>query len=324
MATIVSGPRGPSSTPVDMCHPRYVVRVPASTSNCGAGFDTLGLAFNLYNEVSLQRREEPGILYTGRDSRFGEREMAMIQQVADAFFAATEQAPFGFSFKIEGEVPLARGLGSSVTVRAGILGGLNAAAGVPLSNNQIIEIVTRLEGHPDNAAAAVLGGFCVARTTPDAHQFIDAITFAVPPDLVFVVVSPDLEIETEVSRRALPQQLPFSEVVKSLNSLAFLVSVFATGEFEKLQGAITDHIHQPYRLPHIAGAEDSIAAGVEAGAYTGWLSGSGSSVLCVAHERHVATVATAMAEVFAKRDITCSVRTLLADNHGLSVSIAHD
>ena len=99
------------------------------------------------------------------------------------------------------------------------------------------------------------------------------------------------------------------------------MSVFATGEFEKLHGAIMDHIHQPYRLPNITGGEESIAAGVEAGAYTGWLSGSGSSILCVTHERHVEKVGAAMAAVFAKREITCSVRSLLADNQGLSVSL---
>ncbi len=319
MAITASGPRGSSSFDTDMRFPRFSVRVPASTSNCGPGFDTLGLAFNLYNEVVFQRREGTEIVYAGTDPRFGARELAMIEQVAGAFFERAEVSRFGFSFDIRGEVPFARGLGSSVTVRAGILGGLNAAAGTPLSDNDIVSVVTRLEGHPDNAAAAVLGGFCVARTAPEADQFVDAVRFSVPPELVFVVVSPDLEIETEVSRRALPRELPFTEVVKSLNSLAFLVSVFATGDFEKLRGAITDHIHQPYRLPNIPGAVESLEAGIAAGAYTGWLSGSGSSILCVAHEREADAVAEAMTAVFAEREIRSRVRKLLADNEGLRV-----
>lgn len=300
-------------------HPAFSIRVPASTSNCGAGFDTLGLAFQLYNQVTFRRRDDGQLRYAGEDQRFRERELGMIREVAEAFFARTGLDAFGFSFDIQGDVPLARGLGSSVTVRAGILGGLNVAAGSPLSRNRIVEIVTALEGHPDNAAAAVLGGFCVARSDPETGAFVDAIRFEVPPDLVFAVLSPEIEIETEVSRKALPGELGFPHVVKSLNSLAFLVSVFATGEFEKLRGAVTDFIHQPYRLPHIPGATEALAAGVEAGAYTGWLSGSGSSVLCVAPEAAAEGAAAAMDAAFRRRGIDCRTSLLRADNDGLSV-----
>jgi homoserine kinase len=319
MATAFSGTRE-STLEIDMSFPLLSVRVPASTSNCGPGFDTLGLAFDLYNEVSFQRRPDQEIVYRGNDTRFRERELGMIREVAEAFFASTGLEPFGFSFDIRGDVPLARGLGSSVTVRAGILGGLNASADSPLSRNEIVGIVTRLEGHPDNAAAAVLGGFCVARAAPGAETFVDAICFPVPRELVFVVLSPDLEIETAVSRRALPANLPFPQVIKSLNSLAYLVSVFATGDFEKLRGAVIDCVHQPYRLPNIPGAAEAIAAGIEAGAYTGWLSGSGSSVLCVAPESRGGAVASAMGAAFAERGVTFRAHLLHGDNEGLKVT----
>src|SRR5690606_39487122 len=95
----------------------------------------------------------------------------MIEEVSEGFFSRTKIEPFGFSFDIRGEVPLARGLGSSVTVRAGILGGLNAAVGSPLGKREIAEMVAGLEGHPDNAVAAVFGGFCVARSDPDTGCF---------------------------------------------------------------------------------------------------------------------------------------------------------
>jgi homoserine kinase len=319
MATVSSGAQVFPSSATGLDFPVFSIRVPASTSNCGPGFDTLGLAFNLYNRVTFQRQPDDAVVYGGNDRRFGERELGMIRQVADAFFSRTGLKPFGFRFNIEGDVPLARGLGSSVTVRAGILGGLNAAAEGPLSKKEIVSIVTELEGHPDNAAAAVLGGFCVARAAPTPRTFVDAIRFPVPEHLVFVVLAPDLEIETEVSRRALPKELPFSEVVNSLNSLAFLVSVFSTGEFEKLRGAVTDFVHQPYRLPNIPGAEAAIAAGIEAGAYTGWLSGSGSSVLCAAHEREAEQVSRAMGSAFEAHGIRFSAHLLRADNDGLTI-----
>lgn len=319
MPIAFSGIRHSSSSEPAMPSPAFSVRIPASTSNCGPGFDTIGLAFKLYNEVSLCVREDSEIIYGGNDHRFQNRELAMIRQVATAFFTRTSLQPFGFSFDIQGEVPLARGLGSSVTVRAGILGGLNAAAGEILSRKEIVEIVAELEGHPDNAAAAILGGFSVARAAPHTGRFVDAVRFEVRGDVSFVVLSPDLEIETEVSRQSLPKELPFAEVVKSLNSLAYLVSVFATGEYEKLRGAVSDFIHQPYRLPNIPGAEAAITAGIEAGAYTGWLSGSGSSVLCVSHEKEAEAVAEAMGGAFAERGVAFKARLLEADNEGLNV-----
>lgn len=304
----------------DMSFPVFHARVPASTSNCGPGFDTLGLAFDLYNEVTLRRNDEGRIRYVGSHSRFQEREEAMIAEVARAFFERTGLEPFGFSFDIQGEVPLARGLGSSVTVRAGVIGGLNAACDSPLSKREIVEIVSELEGHPDNAVAAVLGGFCVARTDPSSGRFVDFVRFDIPAELVFVVISPDFEIETQVSRRTLPESLPFAEVVKSLNSLAFLVSVFATGDYSKLRGAVTDFVHQPYRLSQIPGAEAAIAAGVEAGALTGWLSGSGSTILCVGRKEEAENVSRAMAKVFTASDLSFQARLLRCDNEGLQVS----
>src|SRR5690625_3824412 len=173
MATAFFRSREVSASETEISSSGFRVRVPASTSNCGPGFDTLGLAFELYNEVTLRRIDEKKVRYAGSDPRLGDRELAMIEDVAEKFFEAAGIESFGFSFNIEGEVPHARGLGSSVTVRAGILGGLNAIAGGGLSRHDIAKIVTDLEGHPDNAVAAVFGGFCVARTDPESGQFID-------------------------------------------------------------------------------------------------------------------------------------------------------
>lgn len=304
----------------DMSGSTFCARVPASTSNCGPGFDTLGIAFDLYNEVLVARGEDREARYVGNDHRFQERERAMMAEVAATFFRRIGQVPFGFSFDVRGDVPLARGLGSSVTVRAGLIGALNAACDSPLGKHEIVEVVGELEGHPDNAAAAVLGGFCVARTDPVTGGFVDAVRFRIPSDLVFVVLSPDLEIETPTSRQTLPESIAFPQVVKSLNSLAFLVSVFATGEYDKLRGAVTDFIHQPYRLQQIPGAEAAIAAGIEGGAFTGWLSGSGSSVLCVSQAAGAERVAKAMGSAFDQLQIKFTPRLLRCDNDGLRVT----
>jgi len=292
------------------------VRVAGSTSNCGAGFDTLGLALQIYNRVTLTRAEGAAPLpVTADDSRA----QAMVQTTADAFFAAAGIAPFGFSYSIRGDVPPARGLGSSVTVIGGVLGGLNVLSGAALSKSRLVAIATAIEGHPDNAAAGILGGFCVARCDAATNAYVDTIRVELPGDLVFVATSPDVEMLTKESRGVLPSTLPYFDAVKSINSAAYLVAALVSGDYERLRHAVTDYMHEPYRLPRIPGGRTAITAGVAAGAYTGWLSGSGSTVLCVAPKASAAAVADAMKAAFTAAGLTSTARVLAADNTGLTV-----
>lgn len=294
------------------------VRVPGSTSNCGAGFDTLGLALTIYNRITLTRRA--GAQPVPEAERPADaRAQEMVEATAAAFFQATKRAPAGFRYRIEGEVPPARGLGSSVTVIAGILAGLDALHGTGLSRHKLVEIATALEGHPDNASAGVLGGFTVSRCTPNGGDYVDTIRIRVPAELAFVVASPSVEMLTKESRGVLPSSLPYFDAVRSINSAAYLTAAFATGDFEKLRHAVGDFMHEPYRLPRIRGGRAAINAGIAAGAFTGWLSGSGSSVLCVASRANAAAVSTAMRGAFAREKFSCETRTLSADNDGLRV-----
>jgi homoserine kinase len=290
------------------------VRVPGSTSNCGAGFDTLGLALQVHNRVELSRNEGAAACpATPADGRA----QAMVETTAAAFFAAARVKPFGFVYRIYGDVPPARGLGSSVTVIGGILGGLNALSGAGLSRHQLVAIATAIEGHPDNAAAGILGGFCVARCDASTGAYVDTIRVELPPALVFVAVSPDVEMLTKESRGVLPATLPYFDAVKSINSAAYVVAALVSGDYARLRGSVADFMHEPYRLPRIPGGRAAIEAGVAADAYTGWLSGSGSTVLCVAPAEFAEKVATAMTAAFASAGLTSTARILAADNAGL-------
>ncbi len=296
--------------------PSITVRVPGSTSNCGAGFDTLGLALTVYNRVTLTPTADLAIAAQSESDRAAQD---MVVAAARRFEVATGTAPRGFVYSISGDVPPARGLGSSVTVLAGVVAALNALHGSPLNRPAITAIVTALEGHPDNAAAGVLGGFCVARCDPATGAYLDTVKIAVPPDIVFVVVSPAVEVLTKQSRGVLPATLPYFDAVRSINSATFLTAAIATGDFAKLRHAVGDFMHEPYRLPGIPGGGPAIAAGIAAGAYTGWLSGSGSSVLCVTTAGTAAGVAGAMTRAFAEAGLRSEARTLQADNEGLQV-----
>jgi len=293
-----------------------VVRVPASTSNCGAGFDTIGLALNLYNRVTVTRADGTGPMpERAADARAKE----MAGEAAAAFAKATGRPRAGFRFRIEGDVPAARGLGSSVTVLAGVLAGLDALHGTALGRRRLVGIVAGIEGHPDNAGAGILGGFCVSRTDPATGAYVDSQRFEVPGSVAFVVVSPPVELVTKESRGALPATLPFFDAVRSVNSAAYLVAAFASRDFGQLRNVSGDFIHEPYRLPQIPGGRAAIAAGVAAGAWTGWLSGSGSSVLCVCEQAKAGAVFGAMTAAFSQASMPSEGRILSADNEGLAV-----
>jgi homoserine kinase len=293
-----------------------VVRVPASTSNCGAGFDTLGLALRLYNRVTLTADAGAApVPETPADARARD----MVAEAADSFAAATGRRA-GFRYRIEGDVPAARGLGSSVTVVAGVLAGLDAIHGTSLGRGRLVGLVAAIEGHPDNAGAGILGGFCVSRSDPATGAYVGTQRFDVPPEVSFVVVSPPVELVTKESRGALPSKLPFFDAVKSVNSAAYLVAAFVSGDFARLAHSAGDFIHEPYRLPAIPGGRAAIEAGVAAGAWTGWLSGSGSSVLCVCERPRAEAVYAAMTAAFAAAGMRSEGRILGADNEGLAVS----
>ena len=295
---------------------QITVRVPGSTSNCGAGFDTLGLALTIYNNITLTRGDWRGARAATDADVAG---LNMADEAARLFFVRAGVEEFGFTLQIEGDVPMSRGLGSSVTLRAGVVAALNEMSGTKLTRDDLCSLVTQLEGHPDNATPAVIGGFCVARCDPHTGELLGVLRKPIGSDLVFVVVSPDQELETKKARGILPKELPYFDAIKSVNSAAYVVAAMLSGEYDRLRDAVCDFLHEPYRLPLIPGAKSAIDAGIAAGALTGWLSGSGSSVLCVARPRVAGKVGKAMAGAFAAHKLDSTIHLLRADNQGLTL-----
>jgi homoserine kinase len=300
-----------------MTQSTVLVQAPGSTSNCGSGFDTLSIALSLYNFVRITLREDDAIVCREEAE---EGTQSMVEEAASAFANEAGVQLGGFDYEIWGDVPPARGLGSSSTVRASIVAGLNALAESPLSLEAMIRLTTQLDNAPDNACAVFAGGFCIARTDPDSFAYREHVHFSLPDSLVFVAVSPAYEVLTENSRRVLPDAIPFDDVVRSANSLAFLVGALVSGEFDRLKGAVNDYIHQPYRKLLNPFGHESIEAGCHAGAYTGWLSGSGSTVICVTDKANALHVGAAMQRVYENNGVSSRVRSLTTDNAGLRVS----
>ena len=274
-------------------------RVPGTTANLGPGFDSLGIALGLSNEVTISRstRTEHPAVFSG---------------AADAFFNAAGVAPFGFDWKIEGEVPQSRGLGSSVTVRLGVMHGLNALSGSPLNRDALFELCAALEGHPDNAAPAAFGGFAVSRSGAET------IRCEVAPELKFVLLIPDFEVSTPMARSILPDSIPRRDAVMSSSNACRITAAFLTKRYDLLRGSFADGLHQPYRERLIPFLGKVIAAAENAGAIGGFLSGSGSTICCVTLENADA-IAAAMKAASGNAGAYTLIRS--ADNRGATVLI---
>ena len=273
------------------------VKVPASTANLGPGFDCLGIALQIYNWITIQR--EASVHPDG-----------MVEAASAAFFRRTAGRPFSFRWKITGEVPRSRGLGSSVTVRLGVLHGLNELAGSPLTRQEVFELCAELEGHPDNAAPAAFGGFTIARAGGYFQRY------RVDRALGFALLIPDFEVSTSDARRVLPKTLPLGDAVVSVSNACAIAGAFAGREYEKLAGCFEDRLHQPFREKLVPFLSPVIDAGMAAGALGGWLSGSGSTVACLALGE-VERVAGAMLAAFGRPG--ARVMTTRADNTGVRI-----
>lgn len=288
------------------------VRVPASTSNLGPGFDCLGLALQVYNTTTVFRRH--GAPLPG----------GMIGETASTFFAEAAGGtiePFGFEARIEGDIPVSRGLGSSVTVRLGVLMGLAELARetAAVSREELLKMLIDLEGHPDNAVPSFLGGFAVCSHASANHADGFAYTrLAVKPDLSFVTLVPDLKLSTETARALLPKEIPFRQAVENVQRTARIAAAFATSDYESLRGMFIDHLHQPYRQVLIPGFTSILGSALEAGALGSFLSGSGSCLMAVTLN-HVEAISAAMMDAAKKHNLSARVLVLKADNAGAQV-----
>ena len=290
---------------------QVTVRVPASTSNLGPGYDCLGVALRLHNRVTVLRGKMP------RSSH-----PRIVSDAAERFFRETLRRAFSFSFSIAEQVPRCRGLGSSATVRLGVLFGLNRLSGEPLDRFTLFKLCAELEGHPDNAAPATFGGFTVVgsarsgRRGDTPQRIVPTFQrFVVSSRLYFVLLIPDLEIETARARSILPSKISRVAAVENCANACAITAAFASRDYEKMSGTFSDNLHQPFRAKLIHFLPRVIAAAERAGALGAFLSGSGSAIAAVTLEAPE-KVAAAMARA---ADAPAYSIITHADNRGARV-----
>jgi homoserine kinase len=262
---------------------RLVVDVPASSANLGAGYDCLGLALELLNRVTVEAIEGDGSIELtttgeGAGELGGDRTNRFVEGLERALEAQLGPRPASIGWRIaaHNRIPLSRGLGSSSAAAVGGLWAGNALGGGGLPMDALLRLATEIEGHPDNAAAALLGGFVVSAHLGDR---VEAVRFDAPAGLRAVLFIPDRRLSTADMRRVLPAEVPLRDAVSNMSRIAIGVAGIASGRFELLADLTVDRIHEPYRsvaypqLPRLTGAARA------AGALGAFLSGAGSTVL---------------------------------------------
>lgn len=273
------------------------LRVPASTSNIGPGFDCLGCALKLHN--TFEARVVPGDP-AGSVLEFDGPEAKGLVSTPDNFFfrAASlvlgqrRRRPVRWQVKVKVGVPNARGLGSSATaIVAGLLAG-NAISGNELSTAQLAELACRIEGHPDNVIAALVGGL-TAGTLADDGRVVFA-RFKVHSSVGIVVASPDYEVPTSKARAALPAQVPFKDAVANTVRVPLVIEALRTGELGALAMLTEDRLHEPYRKPLYQEFDALKQAALKAGAAAVTVSGAGPSMLAITPKDARPRVAAAM------------------------------
>jgi homoserine kinase len=267
-----------------------VVRAPATSANLGPGFDCLGLALDLWNEVAA---------VPGNGEPAGDH---LILRTAQTLFERLGVPYPGLELCCTNRIPMGRGLGSS---SAAIVCGLliaNAALQRPFDTTGLLELATEIEGHPDNVAPCLLGGVQVATRTDDGHVVQISIPLATPLEIVVFV--PDQSVLTTKARAVLPRQVPMADAIFNIGRASLLVAALSSGELDALAEATRDRLHQPYRLPLFPAGAALLEAAKSSGASGAFVSGAGPSVLAICADKHAArAVASAFEDAAREHDV---------------------
>ena len=254
------------------------VNVPASTGNLGSGFDCVGMAINIWNQVTLKNNSNSDTPSTVK--YIGERSFKNVPTSKDLILLSIKQIlennSLGMNINCDTNIPLSRGLGSSsAAIVAGLLLGSKLRERTTYSTEELIKIGIPLEGHPDNIAPTMLGG-CIISIHNNKWLFSKV---SIPKNLNLIIFIPDIEFETKQSRSLLKPMVTREDAVFNIGRVALLINSLNTRDYSLLKYATQDMIHQDHRFENFQQLKHILNSGIEAGALSGFLAGSGPSII---------------------------------------------
>ncbi|MBO5060297.1 MAG: homoserine kinase [Clostridia bacterium] len=288
------------------------VRVPATSANMGAGFDSLGIALGLYNTLRISEIESGIVVYNNSKDFIPIGEKNLVYRAMCRVFDEVGYEKKGIKIIQNSDIPVTRGLGSS---SACIIGGMLAAnviSGRQLKYNEILDLAAELEGHPDNVTPALFGGFCVAASEGGKTVYSSN---KLSPTLKAVVIIPDFFLSTKASRTTLPENVTLKDTSYNISRAALLTSLLIKEKYEDLKYAVGDKIHQDYRKGSIPHFDEIVEKSYELGAKATYLSGSGPTVVSLITGDY-AGFEHKMSEFLAGFGERWSVKLLTIDNVG--------
>jgi len=291
------------------------VRVPATSANMGPGFDSMGIALNLYNYVTAEETESGlTIDILDESSKFiAKDERNLVYQSMKAVFDKVGYQPKGLHLTLENNIMVTRGLGSS---SAGIVSGLlaaNALSGNHLSKDTLLSMAVNIEGHGDNVTPALMGGFTINVNQKGKIRYVST---EVKEDLCFAALVPDFYLQTKKARSVLPRSVTMWDAVYNTGRSALLAASIMSGKYENIRAAVGDKLHQRYRKRLIPNMDALFQACYDTGALGVYLSGAGPTIVAIVHRDQEATFSREMHTVLSKRMKNWTLHMLQADNQG--------
>jgi homoserine kinase len=298
------------------------VRVPASTANLGAGFDCLGLALELYLTARATVQIRPGSRTLARTRGVGSASLPKSPEQNLIFRAmryAAEKEGFqlpAVRLAVKNEIPMAGGLGSSAAAAVAGVALAYATAGRSLARENALRYAKEIEGHADNAGAALLGGLVVTYTQTDGG--VGAMRLAWPKMIRVIAVTPAIELPTKKSRAVLPAQVPRDDAVENLQRSALFVAAIEARRYDLIWDAMQDRLHQHYRQKLIPGLAEVLAIPQMPGLLGLALSGAGPSVVALA-TAGFEEIGKAIAARFEYAGVAATIRFLEVAQDGISI-----
>ena len=309
---------------------KVTVKVPATSANLGPGFDCLGLALPIYNTIRIEETVLPGtgveINLMSEDEVLDEiifdnvpkDENSIIYKAVQMLYNSIGQEPSELRINVQSQIPITRGLGSSASVVVGGLLAANKLLGSPADTTALLSIATEVEGHPDNVAPAILGGFVLASQEDDGSILTEKLNW--PEEWDITVCIPEFELSTNIARSVLPENVPMQDAVFNTKHLAMLIQAINTKNEKLMKAALHDKLHQPYREKLVPGMKEIMEAFKHEDGVLGCvLSGAGPSILVISHKYDLDKIKSIVREIWEGQSIKTDIRTLKVENNGAEI-----